>query len=92
MDPLLSQDDAFYLDFLNEVKSKVLQVRTQAMLSVNWELIVLYWQLGWEIFSRQNDQGWGSKVVDRLSWDLKVAFLEMKGFSRKIPLVHAVVC
>lgn len=65
------------------MKHRVQKARTQAILSVNRELILLYWQLGREILSRQNDQGWGSKVVDRLSRDLKVAFPEMKGFSRR---------
>ncbi len=65
------------------MKHRVQKARTRAILSVNRELILLYWQLGREILSRQNDQGWGSKVVDRLSRDLKVAFPEMKGFSRR---------
>ncbi|GGJ36071.1 DUF1016 N-terminal domain-containing protein [Deinococcus roseus] len=60
----LSPDDAAYQAFLNDVKGRVQQARTRAMLSVNRELILLYWQLGREILSRQNDQGWGSKVVD----------------------------
>lgn len=30
---------------------------------------------------KQADQGWGSRVIDRLAADLREAFLEMKGFS-----------
>lgn len=82
-EPLPSPDDARYLEFLNDIKHRVQLARTRAILSVNRELIVLYWQLGREILSRQDDQGWGSKVVDRLARDLKVAFPEMKGFSRR---------
>ena len=32
-------------------------------------------------FGLQKEQGWGSKVIDQLSRDLKSAFPEMKGFS-----------
>ncbi|GHS91407.1 hypothetical protein FACS1894139_15500 [Planctomycetales bacterium] len=49
---------------------------------VNQELVLLYWQIGADILERQNKQGWGAKVIDRLSPDLRLAFPEMKGFSR----------
>jgi predicted nuclease of restriction endonuclease-like (RecB) superfamily len=42
----------------------------------------LYWQIGSDICQRQEKQGWGAKVIDRLSHDLRVAFPKMKGFSR----------
>jgi predicted nuclease of restriction endonuclease-like (RecB) superfamily len=49
---------------------------------VNAELLRLYWQIGRDILVRQAEQGWGAKVIDRLSHDLREAFPEMKGFSR----------
>jgi predicted nuclease of restriction endonuclease-like (RecB) superfamily len=49
--------------------------------AVNRELILLYWQIGRDILARQAEQGWGAKVIDRLSHDLRTAFPEMKGFS-----------
>jgi predicted nuclease of restriction endonuclease-like (RecB) superfamily len=45
-------------------------------------LISLYWQIGHDILIRQAQQGWGAKVIERLSGDLRAAFPEMKGFSR----------
>jgi len=44
--------------------------------------VALYWQIGNDILLRQQQQGWGSKVIDLLAQDLKLAFPEMKGFSR----------
>ncbi len=41
----------------------------------------LYWQIGREILTRQAEQGWGARVIDRLAHDLRAAFPEMKGFS-----------
>ncbi len=43
--------------------------------------MLLYWQIGRDILSRQAEQGWGAKVIDRLAHDLRNAFPEMKEFS-----------
>ncbi|MFT0170478.1 DUF1016 N-terminal domain-containing protein [Paraburkholderia mimosarum] len=51
------------------------------MASANRELVTLYWQIGRDILDRQQQQGWGASVVDRLARDLKVAFPDMRGFS-----------
>jgi predicted nuclease of restriction endonuclease-like (RecB) superfamily len=48
--------------------------------SVNRELVVLYWSIGRDILSRQENEGWGAKIIDRLSEDLAKAFPEMRGF------------
>jgi len=53
----------------------------RAALSVNRELVLLYWQLGQDILTRQRQQGWGAKVIDRLARDLQKEFPDMKGFS-----------
>jgi len=50
---------------------------------VNGELVLLYWQIGREILERQKQQGWGAKVIERLSKDLRSAFPEMRGFSSR---------
>lgn len=43
--------------------------------------MLLYWQIGQDILARQAEQGWGAKVIEHLSHDLRAAFPEMKGFS-----------
>jgi predicted nuclease of restriction endonuclease-like (RecB) superfamily len=55
----------------------------RAALSVNRELVLLYWQTGCEILIQQDAQGWGARVIDRLSQDLRQAFPGMKGFSAR---------
>jgi predicted nuclease of restriction endonuclease-like (RecB) superfamily len=72
---------AGYAEWLAEVKQRVHEAQQRATLSVNRELVLLYWQLGRDILARQSEQGWGSKVIDRIATDLKSAFPEMKGFS-----------
>jgi predicted nuclease of restriction endonuclease-like (RecB) superfamily len=53
----------------------------KAAVAVNRELVLLYWEIGHEIRERQETLGWGAKVIDRLSRDLRKAFPEMKGLS-----------
>ncbi len=70
-----------YDDFLRELKERISQAQIRAALSVNRELVLLYWQIGREILLRQHNEGWGAKVIDRLARDLRTEFPEMKGFS-----------
>ena len=71
-----------YAPWLCELKSRIHTAQQRASLAVNRELVLLYWQIGRDIALRQSEQGWGAKVIDRLSADLRAAFPEMKGFSR----------
>lgn len=70
-----------YAEWLAEVKARVHAAQQRATLSVNRELVLLYWQLGRDILVKQADQGWGAKVIERIATDLKIAFPEMRGFS-----------
>ena len=70
-----------YQAFLRTIKTRIQQAQLQAVLSVNRELILLYWHIGRRILERQKEQGWGAKVIDRLAADLHRMFPLMKGFS-----------
>lgn len=70
-----------YAEFLEQLKNRVASSRYKAARAVNKELILLYHHIGTEILQKQNDQGWGAKVIQNLSKDLSHAFPEMKGFS-----------
>ncbi len=72
---------AGYATFLARLKKQIVQAQGRAALSVNRELVLLYWQIGREILERQKAEGWGSKVIDQLSQDLRREFPSMKGFS-----------
>ncbi len=71
-----------YAAWLVELKQRVQAAQQHAALAVNQELVRLYWQIGRDILQRQQAQGWGAKVIDRLAVDLTAAFPDMKGFSR----------
>ncbi len=70
-----------YAEFLAELKQRIERAQLRASLAVNRELVLLYWQIGREILSRQDQESWGAKVIDRLAADLKRSFPDMRGFS-----------
>jgi len=70
-----------YVAFLESLKHRVQQAQTRAVLSVNRELIQLYWDIGRSIVERQEREGWGKGVVDRLASDIQKAFPGIQGFS-----------
>ncbi len=78
----LTQPPEGYADWLAELKNRIHAARQRATLAVNRELVLLYWQIGRDILTRQARQGWGAKVIDRLAHDLRTAFPDMKRFSR----------
>ena len=70
-----------YESFLKTLKERVQSIQLRAALSVNRELVFLYWSIGRDILARQKNQGWGAKIIDRLAADLRREFPEMTGFS-----------
>lgn len=72
-----------YASFFAEIKQRISQDRLKAVLSANAMQILMYWDLGKEILAKQQSAGWGAKIIDRLSKDLRDAFPEMQGFSAR---------
>ena len=70
-----------YAPLLTEIKERVRSARIKAGLAANREMLALYWEIGTLILSRQKKEGWGSKVIDRLSVDLQKEFPGQQGFS-----------
>ncbi|MCX5677546.1 MAG: PDDEXK nuclease domain-containing protein [Candidatus Omnitrophica bacterium] len=70
-----------YHIFLSSLKEKIRKERLRVVLASNAALVMLYWDIGRSILKKQNEEGWGSRVIDRLSSDLSREFPDMKGFS-----------
>jgi predicted nuclease of restriction endonuclease-like (RecB) superfamily len=79
--PLILPAD--YGDWLASLKQRIHSARQRALFAVNAEQIRLYHTIGLDILDRQNRQGWGAKVIDRVAADLQDAFPDMKGFSSR---------
>lgn len=71
-----------YAEWLAELKLRVHTAQQRAALSVNREILQLYWQIGRDILDRQADAEWGAGIINQLAADLRAAFPDMKGFSR----------
>lgn len=70
-----------YAELLAELKTRIREARVRAALAVNSELVLLYWGIGRDIIVRQEREGWGAKVLERLSADLRKSFPDLKGLS-----------
>ena len=72
-----------YTEFLTALQSRIEKARVRAGVAVNRELVLLYWQTGRDILRKQETEGWGAKVIDRLAADLRRALPGMRGFSAR---------
>ncbi len=79
---LLNSNQKTYNQWLKTIKEKVRQTQLKASIAVNSELINFYWELGKSIIEKQQENEWGSSVIDQLAIDLKKEFPEVEGFSR----------
>ena len=70
-----------YQSLLSDVKERVRSAQYAALKAVNKELIALYWEIGRLIVERQEAEGWGKSIVERLAADLQKEFPGVSGFS-----------
>ncbi len=70
-----------YPEFLRELKTRIRGAQIRAALAVSRELILLYWSVGRDILVRQDAEGWGSRIIERLAHDLQSEFPGIEGFS-----------
>lgn len=81
--PNLSEMSDSYLQFIEEIKKEIRKQRVSVVMNANTSMICLYWNIGKAVLEKQEKEGWGTKVIDRMSKDLKTAFPEMSGFSSR---------
>lgn len=72
---------ADYAQWVADIKGRIHGERLRLVLSSNSVMVLLYWDIGQRILHKQVEQGYGTKVIDRLAADLRQAFPDMKGFS-----------
>ncbi|GBR75909.1 hypothetical protein NO2_0537 [Candidatus Termititenax persephonae] len=69
-----------YLSIVNEIRSHIKVAQLRAVLSVNNELIMLYWNVGKTI---NEHKSWGDGFIENLARDIKAAFPNLRGFSAR---------
>ncbi len=72
-----------YSEFISDIKSKISSQLVKTRMSANSDMMLMYWHIGLAILNKQSLEGWGTKVIDRMSHDLKLEFPEMNGFSTR---------
>lgn len=77
----MGEENRFYTELLDVIRQKINHARWRAVLSVNRELIFLYWDIGQLIDYKLKEAGWGKAVIPKLSADIKGFSPEIKGFS-----------
>ena len=70
-----------YKELISGIKIQIKNSRQKALLAVNGELLILYWNIGNIILDYQDKDGWGAKVIDNIAKEIKLEFPELKGFS-----------
>ncbi len=80
---------ADYVEVPGDIKERIRSKRLRVTLAANAAIVLLYWDIGKVIPDRQKKEGWGAKIIDRLSHDLKSAFPDMTGLSpRNLKYMH----
>lgn len=79
----MSLDLVHYADLLGQIKQRIRQGQSRALLSANAEMITPSWDVGKILHERQLQEGWGKAVIPRLSRDLQNELSEVKGFSER---------
>jgi hypothetical protein len=80
---MMQINDTSYRQWLAALKERIRSSQLKAAISVNAELLQLYWDLGQEILKKEEATEWGDKIIPQLAKDLLSAFPEMKGFSKR---------
>lgn len=75
--------DADYAAWLSEIKRRYVSAQIKASIKINTEKLRFNWSVGRDLVMRKAEERWGSGVVEQLSFDLKEAFPQEKGFSSR---------
>ena len=70
-----------YKELISGIKFQIKNSRQKALLAVNEQLLILYWNIGNIILEYQDKSGWGAKVIDNIAKEIKLEFQDLKGFS-----------
>ncbi len=81
--PPVAELPSGYATTLRELKQRIEQTRLSTIITANTAMTRLYWHIGDVIRARQERAGWGARVIDRLSHDLRQSFPDMGGLSSR---------
>jgi hypothetical protein len=74
---------AGYFQFITSLKEKIRSAQIKGTIAVNRELIKLYWEIGKDVDEKQEREGWGSHILEKVARELQNEFPGVEGFSRR---------
>ena len=74
-------DTKVYHSWLQQLCDEIDKQRLKAVMQLNAATLQHYWWMGSDILRKQEEQGWGAKVIDMLSFDLRHRYGEDSGYS-----------
>ena len=77
---IVSTDD--YRALIADLKTRIRSAQIKAAVTVNTQLIALYWDIGQLIVEKQRTSGWGDAVIGPIARDLTRELGGLKGVSR----------
>lgn len=78
--PAVSQSE--YSNFIAHLKTKIRSSQFKATISVNREMIRLYWDIGKDLLEKQQQDNWGAGILEKVARDIQNEFPGVEGFSR----------
>lgn len=79
---LTRKTDTDYKEVLLQIISEIKTSRIKVAKRINTTVMEMYWTIGENIFEKKLVEGYGSQIVERLSFDLKQSFPDY-GFSAR---------
>ena len=67
--------------FVNAIGSEIEQAQVKLISAANIQMLLHYWKIGHFILFHQKRLGWGSKVIDNISKNIRNKYPEKKGYS-----------
>lgn len=68
---------------VRSIGSDLAQTQVRIASSANADMLFHYWKVGTYILYLQEREGWGGKVVDKLSQAIRAEYPDKKGYSRR---------
>ena len=75
---MIEQIDKTYNDAIDNIKQDINKTQLDIMINANISLVNLYFRIGKVLY---DNSSWGNKFLDKLAFELKIAFPNQKGFS-----------
>ena len=72
-----------YSVWRKDIEQLIETAKLRTAISVNTNMLSLYWNIGKSILQKQQEEGWGKKVIDQLSKDLSKTFPDERGYSER---------